>query len=121
MTKTVLLIDHSPSFRALIGGVLRKAGFEVVEAVSVYDACVELVDRPINAIVCDHRLPELDGMTLLRYLQDSPTHAGIPFIFLSSESCHSVVQQAMEVGAACWLTKPFQPHELIATLERHVH
>jgi CheY-like chemotaxis protein len=79
MSKTVMIVDDSGSFRTVVKLALQKAGYEVVEAVDGKDACGKLNGDKINLIVCDVNMPNMDGLSFLRHLKTTrqlQVHAG---------------------------------------------
>ena len=69
-----------------------------------------------DLIICDLMMPELDGYGVLRALREDPTTSDIPFIFLSANANGASHRRGMELGADCYLTKPFMPAELLKAI-----
>jgi two-component system, sensor histidine kinase and response regulator len=69
-----------------------------------------------DLILCDIMMPEMDGYGVLLELRNEPTTATIPFIFLTARADRAAMRQGMELGADDYLTKPFTPTELIASV-----
>lgn len=111
--KTVLIIDDSGSFRTVVKLALTKAGFAVVEAVDGKDAVAKLDGRKYNLVVCDVNMPHMDGLSFLKHLKASTAYKFTPVIMLTTESQESKKAEARASGARAWITKPFQPSQLV--------
>ncbi|ALT78256.1 MULTISPECIES: response regulator [unclassified Roseateles] len=118
MSKTILVIDDSGSFRTVVKLALQKAGYTVIEAVDGQDAVGKLTGAKINLIVCDVNMPNMDGLTFLRHVKTLPTYKFTPVIMLTTESQESKKAEGREAGAKAWITKPFQPSQLVDAVNR---
>lgn len=119
MSKTVMVIDDSASFRTVVSLALKKAGYGVVEAGDGKDALNKLgVAAKVNLIVCDVNMPNMDGLTFLKTLRTQATHKFTPVIMLTTESQESKKAEGKAAGARAWITKPFQPSQLVDAVNR---
>ncbi len=73
-----------------------------------------------DLIVCDIRMPELDGYEVLKALRQDPLTASIPLIFLTAETLQNVVRQGQLLGANGYLTKPFTTAQLLEAIATHL-
>lgn len=120
MTRTILVIDDSPSVRRLICSTLRMAGFETVEAPDGQSA-LDVATRVRPAVVItDQNMPVLDGIGFIKAFRAKPESAGVPVIFLSTENRDDVKQRARDAGAIGWMTKPFDDRKLLAVVSKVV-
>ena len=113
-TKTrILVVDDDAELRALLTGYLQKQGFEVAEAEDgrEMDAC--LAEQEADLIILDLMLPGDDGLTLARRLRE---RSQIPIIILSARGDEVDRIVGLEVGADDYLSKPFNPRELLARI-----
>lgn len=109
--RPILVVDDEAAIRRLLTSVLRRGGYEPLEAANGRDALAAMERRPAAAIV-DLRLPDLDGMELIpRFAAD-----GVPVLVLSAELDTSEKVAALDLGAEDYLTKPFDGDELLARL-----
>lgn len=115
--KTILVIEDETQIRDNIAEILELAEFDVITAADGRMG-VELAKshRP-DLIICDVTMPELDGYGVLENLRQSPHTATIPLIFLTARVERSDQRQGMNLGADDYLTKPFEPDELLTTIE----
>lgn len=110
---TVLVVDHEADIRYSVGLWLRASGFQVRDASSVQQALKALNDQPFDAVVLDIWMPGRNGFELLAELQQ-PVHARRATIVLSASVADR--EQALDAGADCFLSKPYQGPQLTATV-----
>ena len=72
----------------------------------------------VHMILTDLNMPVMDGMTFIRELRKSPANNGIPIVFVTTESDAEKKSQAKAAGATAWITKPFQPEQLVAVARK---
>ena len=118
MAKTVMIVDDSGSFRVVVKLALQKAGYETVEAVDGQDAVGKLDGRKLNLIVCDVNMPNMDGLSFLRHLRTTGSYKFTPVIMLTTESQDSKKAEGRAAGARAWITKPFQPSQLVEAVNK---
>ena len=117
MSKTILVVDDSSSFRTVVKLALQKAGYAVVEAVDGEDAKGKLEAHKPNLIVCDVNLPRLDGLSFARFVKAGPFKF-TPIIMLTTESQDTKKAEGKAAGVRAWITKPFQPSQLVDAVSR---
>jgi pilus assembly protein CpaE len=110
----VLLIDDEPVFYKMIEHALKPQGYELEYARTGMDGLRNVATFNPDVIIIDVRLPDMDGFEVVQRLRRTPKFAHVPIIFLSSQVELSDKLKGFEVGADDYLTKPFQPEELIA-------
>ncbi len=118
MSKTIMVVDDSGSFRTIAKLALGKAGYNVIEAVDGQDALDKLDVHKPHLIVCDVNMPRMDGLSFARHLKASPVHRFIPMIMLTTESQESKKAEGKAAGVRAWITKPFQPAQLVDAVTR---
>jgi len=112
MSKTILIVDDSGSFRQVVKMALQKASYEVVEAADGMDACAKLDGRKLHLIVCDVNMPRMDGLSFVRHLKTT-SYKFTPVIMLTTESQEAKKAEGRAAGVRAWVTKPFQPSQLV--------
>ena len=108
----VVVIDDSSEIRSLMGVVLRKDGYKVLEA---RDGIVGLalikLHRP-DLVMSDVQMPGMNGFELVLALRQDPNIAATPVVLLTALQERSDMRQGMTAGADDYITKPFTPQEL---------
>jgi pilus assembly protein CpaE len=110
----VLLIDDEPIYYKMIVHALKPHGYEVEYARTGMDGLKTVPLYNPDVIITDVRLPDLSGYEVAQRLRRDARFEGIPLIFLTSQADLSNKLKAFEVGADDYLSKPFQPEELVA-------
>jgi CheY-like chemotaxis protein len=108
----VLVVDDDPAMRLLHAITLEAAGLIVIAATDGRDGLRRALRERPDVVVSDVSMPKLDGFELAAALRgDIRTH-GIPFVFVSGESGGESRRRAYSLGAAAFVTKPFDPMQL---------
>jgi DNA-binding response OmpR family regulator len=109
----VLVIDDDPVIVELLRVNFEIEGFEVVSAGDGREGFERAVaDRP-DVVLSDIMMPRFDGLQLLGRLKNDPSTKSLPVILLSAKAQNAEVQQGLDMGADDYVTKPFDPLELI--------
>ncbi len=119
MGKVILTVDDSASVRQMVKFTLSDAGYTVVEASDGQDALRKLTG-PVNLVITDLNMPNLDGIGLIRRLRANPAHKGVPIIMLTTESQESRKLEGKAAGATGWIVKPFTMQQILAVVKRMV-
>jgi len=114
----VMVVEDEPENRLFIGLMLRTEGYEVVEAEDGPTAfrILEGGAHP-DLILLDVMMPGLNGWQVFQRLREDPTAARIPVVMLTALAQRADVERAVELGVDGYLTKPFEPADLIHTIE----
>ena len=109
----LLLVDDEAALREPLADYLSRQGFVVRQAASAAEARSAIRDEVPHLVLLDIMMPGEDGLSLCRHLAES---AAIPTILLTarSESTDRIV--GLEIGADDYVTKPFEPRELVARI-----
>ena len=118
MSKTIMTVDDSNSIRQMVGFTLKRAGFEVLEAVDGRDAISQLDTTTIDMMITDLNMPNMDGIELIRELRTKPQYKFIPIVMLTTESQDEKKQEGKAAGATGWIVKPFKPDQLLAVINK---
>ena len=113
MSKTILLVDDEPSLREPLAEYLSRQGFVVREADSAAQARTLIAQELPDLALLDIMMPGEDGLSLCRHLVES---RGLPTILLTAkgEAMDRII--GLEIGADDYVTKPFEPRELVARI-----
>ena len=112
----ILVVDDEPDLRHGVQIALVEAGFEAVTAKNGREALKILQTRPIDLILTDVAMPDMNGYQLLERVYDNPEWGAIPFIFFSGRDLDSDIRYGKELGADDYLTKPVDGADLLATV-----
>jgi two-component system chemotaxis response regulator CheY len=113
MTASILTVDDSASLRMAIRIALSGAGYQVSEAADGVEGLAKAEATRFDMIVTDLNMPRMDGLSMIRELRKRPAQAGVPIIFLTTESDGEMKAEARAAGATGWLVKPFVPDQLV--------
>ena len=117
---TVLVVDDDPVILKLLEVNFSMEGFSVLTAVDGTDAFERAVaDRP-DVVVSDIMMPRMSGLELVARLKAEPVTAAIPVLLLSAKAQASDVRAGLDAGADDYLTKPFEPLELVERVNKLV-
>ncbi|SFW85255.1 response regulator [Chitinophaga sancti] len=114
---TILVIEDNQAIRENIAEVLEMASYQVLEAADGKQGIILAETRQPDLIVCDLSLPILDGFVVLQMLNNEKKPFKIPFIFLTARAERAEIRKGMEMGADDYITKPFNPSELLSAIE----
>ncbi|MFP5212828.1 MAG: response regulator [Acidobacteriota bacterium] len=118
MSKTIMTVDDSASVRQMVSFTLRDAGYEVIEAVDGKDALTKLAAAPVNMILTDLNMPNMDGIELIRNVRGGSVCKFVPIIMLTTESQAEKKQEGKAAGATGWIVKPFKPEQLLTVVRK---
>lgn len=114
--KRILVVDDDPGIRAVIRELLFIHSFEVFEAEDGRQG-IDLARKQYpDLILCDIKMPDVDGYTVLNTLRNDAQTANIPIILLTGFSDQYGMREGMQLGADDYLTKPFKAKDLFAAI-----
>lgn len=114
----VMVVEDEPENRLFIGLMLRTEGYEVLEAEDGPSAFQLLNDGQVpELILLDVMMPGLNGWQVFEQLNRDPRWGRIPVVMLTALAQRSDVERAVQLGVDGYLTKPFEPADLIHTIE----
>lgn len=111
----ILIVEDDIAFGTMLQTWLRKKGFEVDKATSVGSAVKLLVDTSVDLVLSDLRLPDHDGLRLLKWMREHNNNA--PFIVMTNYAEVQNAVLAMKSGAADYIAKPVQPDILLQKIK----
>ena len=114
MSGSVLVVDDAAFMRRLIRDILVPEGFLVHEAVNGRDAVRKYAETRPGLVTMDISMPVMDGLTALRGIRALDPDARV--IMVTAHSSPDVKREALAAGAVGYVTKPFQPAELLAAV-----
>jgi two-component system chemotaxis response regulator CheY len=115
MDSDVLVVDDSAAIRKILQRVLRQTGMAIGaihEAGDGQEALCVLGEHPVNLVLTDINMPKMDGLQLLASLKGSPQWRGIPVVMITTEGGEAKVSEAVRLGAAGYVRKPFTADQI---------
>lgn len=118
--KRILLVEDNDTNMYLISFILRKKGYEVLEAKTGEEG-VELAikERP-DLIIMDIQLPDIDGLEATRRIRESKADGEVPIIALTSYAMTGDREKALKAGCNGYLEKPINPDTIIGEIEKYI-
>lgn len=121
--RVVLVVENDANSLHLIRYHLSKAGFQVRSTSNGWEALKRLKDGPVDLILSEVAIPDMDGFTLRERMLLDPGTRDIPFLFLTADTQPDKQVRALRIGVDDYITKPFDPIVLVArvqaVIERH--
>jgi len=114
----ILIIEDDKSIRENTAELLELEGYIALTATNGYTGLEKIKLQLPDLIICDLRMPEMDGFTLLRQLGEDSRYKRIPFIFFSAKSEKLEIQNGLDAGADDYLIKPFEFEDLLKSIEK---
>ena len=116
----ILVIDDDPFSAGLIDSCLRSAGFMSSSCTDAERALEIVINELPDLIVLDVVMPKLDGFELCRRVREQPALQFTPIIFVTRKGDVEQRVRGLEVGGNDYISKPFEPQELIARVRSHL-
>ena len=121
MPQRVLLVEDSATMRGFVTSALESEGdYHVTAAPSGFEALKILPRASYDVIITDINMPDINGLELVRYVRESERHARTPLVLISTDSRAADRERGLKLGADAYLTKPFEPEELVEVLRKVV-
>ena len=110
--KRILIVDDDAFIRRPLEFILREEGYQPATAGDATEGLRAIEACPPDLIFLDVMMPGKDGLTWCAELKSDPRYARIPIVLLSARGLERDREQALALGAADFMTKPYSPHEL---------
>jgi len=115
MASNILVVDDSAAIRKILQRVLRQTGMQIGdihEASDGQEALGLLKTVQVQLVLSDINMPNMDGLRLLEALKGAPNWAPIPVVMITTEGGEAKVAEAVKLGAAGYVRKPFTADEI---------
>ncbi len=116
---TIMIVDDEPKHIEFLKNLLEQFGFDLMIALDGYEALQLLEERLPDIILLDVLMPEMDGFEVCRRLKENNNCRDIPVIFMIALTDTVDKVKGLELGAADYVTKPFQKQEVLTRLKTH--
>ena len=117
MKHQILVVEDEKGIRETVSVFLRNQGYEVIEAVNGAEGLVMMETNQIHLVIVDIMMPIMDGLTMTMKLREK---YDVPIIFLSAKSEEIDKITGLNLGGDDYVTKPFEPMELIARVNSNI-
>ncbi|HCU38081.1 MAG TPA: two-component system response regulator [Armatimonadetes bacterium] len=118
MAKKILVVDDERHIVRLVEVNLTRAGYDVISAYDGVEALEKVAEDIPDMIVLDVMMPRMDGFEVLKNLQADPKYKDIPVIMLTAKAQDADIFKGWQSGVSSYLTKPFNPKELLVFVQR---
>jgi len=119
-TRKVLVVDDDRTVRALLSGILEGAGFRCDSTPSASEALAALALGRHDLVMLDLGMPEMDGFKVLKAIRSGPAARNPAVIIVSAATREEDILRGFGLGADDYVTKPFNPRELVARCQRAI-
>jgi two-component system chemotaxis response regulator CheY len=117
--RVLIADDHAMVRQGLCGLLAAYGNIQVVgEAADGEEAVTLTIQLQPDVVLMDVNMPQMDGLTFLKHLKNAPNYKFTPVIMLTTESQESKKAEGRAAGARAWITKPFQPSQLVDAVNR---
>jgi DNA-binding NtrC family response regulator len=116
--RTVLIVEDEDNMRRMLGALLRRASYRILEARDGGEALGVLDDATVHAVLTDLKMPRMNGLELLEAIRRR--RSSLPVILLTAYGTIGSAVEALKQGAFDYLTKPFDPEEVQQAVEKAV-
>ncbi len=119
-SKSILVVDDSPTVRKLISGKLEKCGHEVVCAVDGMDALAKVNEFVPDLILLDITMPRMDGYQVCKLIRGNDATKDVPVVMISGKDGFFDKVRGKMAGTTNYITKPFGPETLMKTINEYI-
>jgi two-component system chemotaxis response regulator CheY len=115
MDSDVLVVDDSAAIRKILQRVLRQTGMAIGaihEAGDGEEALALIQQHPVHLVLTDINMPKMDGLQLLASLKNSAQWRNVPVVMITTEGGEAKVSEAVRLGAAGYVRKPFTADQI---------
>ncbi len=118
MSKSILIVDDSPSLRQMVAMTLEEAGYAVMQGENGKDALGKLGNQRVDLIITDLNMPVMDGIAFIKQIRTRVESKFTPILMLTTESAAEKKVEGKSAGATAWIVKPFERAKLLQAVDR---
>jgi len=120
--KKVLFVEDSPTMRRIIMNSLKKIGFtDIIEAENGEDALEKIEGNPVELVLTDWNMPEMNGEDLVKELRSRAEYKNVPILMITTRGMKEDVLTAVQLGVNGYIVKPFTPEILKKKISKVVN
>lgn len=121
MPKRVLIVEDDPAIGHMITQILFLEGYETTVVAEGRDALATLKAEGSDLVILDVMLPGMDGISVLRSIREDPETVHVTVVMLTAKTDDDTTWAGWQAGCDYYMTKPFEPDELLLILKRFEH
>lgn len=118
MPQRVLVVDDDPHVLKLLRLNFELEGYDVVSATNGEDALKLIASKKPDVVVCDVMMPGMNGLEVVRRVREDEAFANLPIVIVSAKAQVGDVSAGEGAGADAYVTKPFDPQDLLDAVGR---
>lgn len=108
-----LVVDDSPTMRRIVVNALHSFGYEnVVEAENGKDAILKLQSEPVEFVITDWNMPEMNGLDLTKFIRSNASYGSLPILMVTTRGLKQDIIEALQAKVNNYVVKPFTPQVL---------
>lgn len=115
--KKILIVEDEERIRKVINIIIRGENIEVDEAADGKEALDKIFNDDFDLVILDLMIPEIDGFDVLKQIREKEETRELPVVIVSARSSDKDILEGLKGGANYYIPKPFEPQELISSLE----
>jgi two-component system chemotaxis response regulator CheY len=120
MNKTIMAVDDSATVRKFVSVSLSMQGFTVVTASDGMDALEKLPQQPVDLLITDLNMPNMDGFELIKALRENPQYKDLPVVILTSLADQASKETGAQLGVGSYLVKPFSLEKIQYEVSKYI-
>jgi two-component system chemotaxis response regulator CheY len=114
----ILAVDDTRALLNMLRSCLEGGGHEVVTAADGEEALAKLREHRPDLVITDLNMPRMNGLEFIEAARNEPAGRALPMLLLTTETAQELKDRAKEVRATGWLTKPFDPDQILGLVAR---
>lgn len=119
--KRVLIVEDDPAVGHMIDQILTLEGYHTTLVGEGKRALAAMQSSTYDMVVLDVMLPGMDGIEIMKAIRDDVSTAEVPVVILSAKTDEATTWAGWKAGCNYYMTKPFDPDDLLSILKRHEH
>jgi len=120
MMMKILVVEDNETNTYLISFILRKSGYEVIEARTGEEGVALAIREKPDLVIMDIRLPGIDGLEATKRIRESEADGKIPIVALTSYAMTGDKEKALKAGCTGYIEKPINPETFMAEIEKYL-
>jgi CheY-like chemotaxis protein len=120
LTKTVLIVEDEVDTAEMLAEMMKISGYEVIKSYGGKQAISMISSKKPDVVVLDLMMPEFSGLDVLNFMRRDPRLDHIPVVIVSARNIDEDVQNCLDAGASCFLSKPVSFEEIKGAVETSI-